>query len=98
MDIRLLDAAYHLCKQSEFSPYPDRLVSRLQAEFPGIDAPRAKKPAPAPRRSSRRHANGRSSFGGQITTAAESHRSSFPSIAPAFPTASTPMPKRGVCT
>ncbi len=37
MDIRLLDAAYHLCKQSEFSPYPDRLISRLQVEFPGID-------------------------------------------------------------
>jgi hypothetical protein len=37
MDIRLLDSAYHRCKQSEFSPYPDRLISRLQVEFPGVD-------------------------------------------------------------
>jgi hypothetical protein len=37
MDTRLLDAAYHLSKQAEFGPYPEKLVARLQADFASID-------------------------------------------------------------
>jgi hypothetical protein len=37
MTAEILDAAYILAKQSEFSPYPDKLIAKLRQQFPEID-------------------------------------------------------------
>ena len=37
MTTEILDAAYSLTKQAEFSPYPHKLVAKLRQQFPEID-------------------------------------------------------------
>jgi hypothetical protein len=37
MTTEILDAAYALTKQAEFSPYPTKLVAKLREQFPALD-------------------------------------------------------------